>query len=108
MITKNGICDIALLESETGRNISAIAFLEVDKERGICDTELLKDDKERGIYNIALLEDNKENGLILCGSTGKVITKTVYEPRHEKTCFRGVRPSKSQTGLLSYRSKLES
>ena len=32
----------------------------------------------------------------------------VYEPRHEKTCLRGLRPGKSQTGLLSYRSQRES
>ena len=30
------------------------------------------------------------------------------EPRHEKTCLRGFRPGKTQTGLLSYRDKLES
>ena len=26
-----------------------------------------------------------------------------FEPRHEKTCLRGFRPSKTQTSLLSYR-----
>ena len=26
----------------------------------------------------------------------------MYEPRHEKTCLRGLRPGKTQTGLLSY------
>ena len=31
-----------------------------------------------------------------------------YEPRHEKTCLRGLRPGKTQTGLLSFRSSLES
>ena len=30
------------------------------------------------------------------------------EPRHEKTCLRGVWPGKTQTGLLSYRDWLES
>ena len=30
------------------------------------------------------------------------------EPRHEKTYFLGLRPGKTQTDLLSYRSKLES
>ena len=30
------------------------------------------------------------------------------EPRHEKTGLPGVRPGKTQTGLLSYRDKLES
>ena len=25
------------------------------------------------------------------------------EPHHEKTCIRGLRPGKTQTGLLSYR-----
>ena len=34
--------------------------------------------------------------------------KGIYEPRHEKTCLRGLRPGKTQTSLLSYRSKLES
>ena len=29
--------------------------------------------------------------------------KVSYEPRHEKTCLRGFRPGKTQTGLLSYR-----
>ena len=28
---------------------------------------------------------------------------TLIEPRHEKTCLRGLRPGKTQTGLLSYR-----
>ena len=31
-----------------------------------------------------------------------------YEPRNEKTCFRGLRQGKIQTGLLSYRDQLES
>ena len=31
-----------------------------------------------------------------------------YEPRHEKTCLRGFRLGKTQTGLLSSRNKLES
>ena len=31
-----------------------------------------------------------------------------FEPRHEKICLRGLRPGTSQTGLLSYRDKLES
>ena len=33
----------------------------------------------------------------------------LYEPRHdEKTCLQGLRPGKTQTGLLSYRDQLES
>ena len=32
----------------------------------------------------------------------------LYEPRHKKTCLRGFRPGKTQTGLLSYRDQLES
>ena len=28
----------------------------------------------------------------------------LHEPRHEKTCLRGFRPGKTQTGLLSYRN----
>ena len=35
-------------------------------------------------------------------------TKDIYQPCHEKTCLRGLRPGKTQTGLLSYRDKLES
>ena len=27
----------------------------------------------------------------------------IYEPHHKKTCLRGLRPGKTQTGLLSYR-----
>ena len=33
--------------------------------------------------------------------------RTWYEPRHEKTCLRGLRPVKTQTSLLSHRGKLE-
>ena len=29
---------------------------------------------------------------------------TLFEPRHEKTCLRGLRPGKTQTGLRSQRS----
>ena len=29
---------------------------------------------------------------------------TLIEPRHEKTCLRGLRPGKTQTGLRSQRS----
>ena len=29
---------------------------------------------------------------------------TLLEPRHEKTCIRGFRPGKTQTGLRSHRS----
>ena len=35
-------------------------------------------------------------------------TGVTNEPRHEKTCLRGLRPGLIQTGLLSYRSKLDS
>ena len=31
-------------------------------------------------------------------------SKIKFEPRHEKTCLRGLRPGKTQPGLLSYRS----
>ena len=27
----------------------------------------------------------------------------LYKPRHEKTCLRGLRPGKTQTGLQSFR-----
>ena len=32
----------------------------------------------------------------------------LIEPHHEQTCLRGLRPGKTRTDLLSYRSKLES
>ena len=32
-----------------------------------------------------------------------VKTHDKYEPRHEKTCLLGLRPGKTQTGLLSHR-----
>ena len=31
---------------------------------------------------------------------------TTFEPRHEKMCLRGLRPGKTQTGLLSFRDQL--
>ena len=59
--------------------------------------------------------------MIMCDSTSCLFDKTeaqqicqihtrltIYEPRHEKTCLRGLRPGKTQTSLLSYRRKLES
>ena len=33
-----------------------------------------------------------------------VLTSIMIEPRHEKTCLRGFRPGKTQTGLRSHRS----
>ena len=36
-----------------------------------------------------------------------VVRPVWYEPRHEKTCLPGLRPVKTQTGLRSYRDKLE-
>ena len=33
--------------------------------------------------------------------------KVTYEPRREKTGFRGLRPSLTQTGLFSHRKTLE-
>ena len=36
-----------------------------------------------------------------------VMSVKTYEPRHEKTCLQGLRPGKTQTGLLSYRDQLE-
>ena len=32
---------------------------------------------------------------------------SLIEPHHEKTSLRGLHPGKTQTGLLSYRDKLE-
>ena len=34
--------------------------------------------------------------------------RVINEPRHEKTCLRGLRPGKTQTVLLSCRCYLES
>ena len=34
-------------------------------------------------------------------------SSSIFEPRHKKTCLRGLRPGKTRTGLLSYRSYLE-
>ena len=45
---------------------------------------------------------------IYCPSISVIYLYNTYEPCHEKTCLRGFRPDKTQTGLLSYRSKLES
>ena len=39
---------------------------------------------------------------------GAVRAMTKLEPHHEKTCLRGFRPGKTQTGLLRYRDKLKS
>ena len=43
------------------------------------------------------------------GSGRKVGIKSwlIYEPRQEKTCLRGLRPVKTQTGFHSHRDKLE-
>ena len=46
--------------------------------------------------------------LVLAAHSYHVIVYAVYEPRHEKTCLRGLRPGLTQTGLLSFRSQLES
>ena len=35
---------------------------------------------------------------------GILLKSKEYEPRHEKACFWGFRPGKTQTGLLSYKS----
>ena len=54
--------------------------------------------------SIAVWENNK------C-SRFRIITQQRYdynEPCHEKTCLRDFRPGKTQTGLLTYRSKLVS
>ena len=36
----------------------------------------------------------------------KIVSKSrfTFEPRHEKTCLRGLRPGKTQISLRSYRS----
>ena len=36
------------------------------------------------------------------------MTSFTFEPHHEKLCLRGLRPGKTQTGLLGYRDKLVS
>ena len=35
---------------------------------------------------------------------GNISRECEYEPRHEKTYLRGLRPGKIQTSLLSYRN----
>ena len=40
--------------------------------------------------------------------TSDNITASSFEPRHGKTCHQDFQPGKTQTGLLSYRDKLES
>ena len=47
--------------------------------------------------------------LSCCGSYGLVLCSmsfcscpSAFEPHHEKTCHRGLRPGKTQTGLLSW------
>ena len=48
--------------------------------------------------------------LSLCKSfqIKSTIVQMTYEPRHEKTCLRGLRPVKTQTGLLSWWDELGS
>ena len=45
---------------------------------------------------------------VFAGRTGHfvgfVMRWLIYEPRHNKTCLRGLRPVKAQTSLLSYRA----
>ena len=38
----------------------------------------------------------------------RIIIMSHVHARHQKTCLRGLRPGKTQTGLLSYRDQLES
>ena len=42
-----------------------------------------------------------------CMNTVNVGMKTI-EPRHQKTCLRGLRPGKAKTGLLKNRDLLKS
>ena len=37
-----------------------------------------------------------------CSSIAQLLDYRLFEPRHEKTCLRDLRPGKAQTGLLSY------
>ena len=37
-----------------------------------------------------------------CGWAANSLEQALYEPRHEKTFLRGLRPGKTQTGLLSW------
>ena len=37
-----------------------------------------------------------------------LLRRLIFEPRHEKTCLRGLRPAKTQTDLLYFRSYQES
>ena len=41
-----------------------------------------------------------------CSNIVYEFERSLIEPRHENTCLRGVRPGKTQTGLLSYRDWL--
>ena len=46
--------------------------------------------------------------MFVCGRCLDVSVSSIFEPRHEKTCLWGLRPGKTQTGLLSYSDYLES
>ena len=40
-------------------------------------------------------------------NTHGLVAPDIYEPLHEKTSLRGLRPGKTQTGLRSQRSYVE-
>ena len=71
------------------------------------------------IRKYTILVGNTHGGFRITVTTAEVACMTsvikknntkccIIEPRHEKTCLRGLRPDETQTDLLSYRNKLES
>ena len=59
---------------------------------------------------ILITKDWNAFDLDLCPSRSDTVLFAVvlYEPRLEKTCLQGLRPGETQTGLLGFRSQLES
>ena len=58
----------------------------------------IQDQWSSGINNILFIFQNDVLNNLL------VVFIIRHEPRHKKTCLRGLRPDKTQTGLCSHRS----
>ena len=72
----------------------------------------VKETKSALLLSSTVLEDLEQTILPGAESANNIyqenlVISSSYGPRHKKTCLWGVRQSKTQTSLLSYRDKLE-
>ena len=114
-ILKHAICHMSPIsmrvpvEATFLLNLNGICPLNLTEKKNVRDTKL----PIHSSITVQFFDNQNENKIKPTNVSGDYLPSDfrililTYEPRHQKNSHRGLRPGKTQTGLLSHRSWLE-